>query len=135
MAGRDFVTPDDLAHTPLLIAQRNLIQEELRGWFGGQFESMEIIGAYMGAWQYDDEDIKRLRMIMTLHDIGFAHDEIANYMRLLPRGDSAEAERMRILKRQRDKTLDEIHFQEQWLDRPDYLRHQMRKQPEKKFLT
>lgn len=80
----------------------------------------------MGVWQYDDEDIKRLSMIMTLHDIGFEHDEIANYMRLLLRGDSTQAERMRILKQQRDKTLDEIHFQEQRLDRLDYLRHQMR---------
>ena len=46
LAGRDFVTPEDLTHTPLLIAKRNLVQEELRGWFGGQFESMEIIGTY-----------------------------------------------------------------------------------------
>ena len=29
----------------------------------------------MGAWQYD-EDMERLSMMMTLHNIGFAHDEI-----------------------------------------------------------
>lgn len=46
LAGRDFVIPDDLAHIPLPIAKRNPVQEELRGWFGGQFESMEIIGTY-----------------------------------------------------------------------------------------
>lgn len=86
----------------------------------------DTVKTVMGVWQYDDEDIKRLRMIMTLHDIGFEHDEIANYMRLLLRGDSTQAERMRILKQQRDKTLDEIHFQEQRLDRLDYLRYQMR---------
>lgn len=68
---------------------------------------------------------------MTLHDIGFEHDEIANYMRLLFQGDSTQAERMRILKQQRDKTLDEIHFQERRLDRLDYLRHQIRKKFEK----
>ena len=49
-------------------------------------------------------------------------------MRLLLRGDSTEAERMRILKQQRDKTLDEIHFRERRLERLDYLRHQMGKQ-------
>lgn len=85
----------------------------------------------MGAWQYGDEDMKRLSMIMTLHDIGFEHEEIANYMRLLLQGDSTQAEQMRILKQQRDKTLDEIHVQERRLDRLDYLRHQIRKQSEK----
>lgn len=85
----------------------------------------------MGAWQYDDEDIEHLSMIMTLHDIGFEQDEIASYMRLLLRGDSTGAERMRILKQQRDKTLDEIPFQERRPDRLDDLRRQMRKQSEK----
>lgn len=88
----------------------------------------DTVKTVMGVWQYDDEDIERLSMIMTLHDIGFEHDEIANYMRLLLQGDSTQAERMRLLKQQRDKTLDEIHFQERRLDRLDYLRHQMRKQ-------
>ena len=41
---------------------------------------------------------------------GFEHDEIANYMRLLLKGDSTQAERMRILKQQRDRALDETHF-------------------------
>lgn len=96
-----------------------------------EYESWGRCGAVktvMGAWQYDSEDIERLSMIMTLHDIGFAPDEIANYMRLWLRGDSTQAERMRILKQQRDKTLDEIHFQERQLDRLDYLRHQIRRQ-------
>ncbi len=86
----------------------------------------DTVKTVMGVWQYDDEDIERLSMIMTLHDIGFEHDEIAHYMRLLLQGDATQAERMRILKQQRDKTLDEIHFQERRLDRLDYLRHQMR---------
>ena len=86
----------------------------------------DTVKTVMGVWQYDDKDIERLSMIMTLHDIGFEHDEIANYMRLQLKGDSTQAERMRILKQQRDKTLDEIHFQERRLDRLDYLRHQIR---------
>ena len=82
----------------------------------------DTVKTVMGVWQYDDEDIERLSMIMTLHDIGFEHDEIAHYMRLLLQGDSTQAERMRILKQQR------IHFRERRLDRLDYLRHQIRKQ-------
>lgn len=46
LAEKDFVTPDDLAHIPLLIAKRNLVQEELRGWFGRQFDAVDIIGTY-----------------------------------------------------------------------------------------
>lgn len=88
----------------------------------------DTVKTVMGVWQYDEEDIERLSMIMTLHDIGFEHDEIAHYMRLLLQGDSTQTERMRILKQQRDKTLDKIHFQERRLDRLDYLRHQIRKQ-------
>lgn len=53
-------------------------------------------------------------------------------MRLFLQGDSTRAERMRILKQQRDKTLDEIHFQERRLDRLDYLRHQMSSQDREK---
>lgn len=110
---------------------------EASEWYGipipilREYESWglcDTVKTVMGAWQYDDEDIERLSIIMTLHDIGFAHDEIANYMRLLLQGDSTQAERMRILKQQRDKTLDEIHFRERRLERLDYLRHQMGKQ-------
>lgn len=46
LSAQDFVTPGDLAHIPLLIAKRSLVQEELRGWFGWQFESMDLVGTY-----------------------------------------------------------------------------------------
>ena len=98
------------------------ILQEYESW--GLCDTVKTV---MGVWQYDDEDIERLSMIMTLHDIGFEHDEIAHYMRLLLQGDSTQAERMRILKQQRDKTLDEIHFQERRLDRLDYLRYKLEK--------
>ena len=31
----------------------------------------DAVKKVMGVWQYDEEDIQRLSMIMTLHDIGF----------------------------------------------------------------
>lgn len=46
LAAYDRIGPADLAHTPLLIAKRNLVREELRGWFGSQFDSLEIAGTY-----------------------------------------------------------------------------------------
>ena len=37
----------------------------------------------MGVWQYDDEDLERLSIILTLHVIGFTTEEAETYMRLL----------------------------------------------------
>ena len=94
-----------------------------------EYESWGLCGAVkkvMGAWQYDDQDIERLSMIMTLHDIGFLNDEVESYMRLLLEGESTEAQRLAMLNRRRSATLDEIHFREMQLDRMDYLRHKIR---------
>lgn len=77
----------------------------------------------IGAWQYDDQDIERLSMIMTLHDIGFENDEVETYMHLLLEGESTEKKRLAMLNQRRTKTLDEIHFKEAQINRLDYLRH------------
>lgn len=77
----------------------------------------------MGAWQYDDNDLERLSMIMTLHETGFDNAEIEQYMRLYLKGEETKAERMRILKQKRNQTLNEIHFQEKRLENLDYLRY------------
>ena len=76
----------------------------------------------MGAWQYDDQDLERLSLIMTLHDIGFENQEVEEYMRLVLEGEDTAEQRMAMLNRQRGIALDEIHFRERQLDRMDYLR-------------
>lgn len=81
----------------------------------------------MGVWQYDDRDIQRLSMIMTLHDIGFDNNEVEAYMRLLLEGDSTEEERLDMLNKKRGETLDELHFKQKQLDRVDYLRYKIQK--------
>ncbi len=80
----------------------------------------------MGAWQYDDEDIERLSMIMTLHDVGFKNHEVEIYMQLLLEGETTKEQRMAMMNRRRKNALDEIHFREAQLDRLDYLRHSIR---------
>ncbi len=93
-----------------------------------EYESWGLCGEVkkvMGAWQYDDRDLERLSMIMTLHDSGFENAEVEAYMRLFLAGASTEAERMRMLNRKRDRALDEIHFKEKQLERMDYLRHKI----------
>lgn len=79
----------------------------------------------MGTWQYDQTDIERLSLILTLHDVEFAPEEVEHSMRLLLVGDSTKEERARMLKERRDGTLDEIHLRQQQLDRLDYLRYEL----------
>ena len=95
-----------------------------------EYESWGLCGAVkkvMGAWQYDDSDLERLSLIMTLHDIGFANEEIENYMKLLTEGKNTDAERMRMLNKKHNAMLDEIHFREKQLDRLNYLRYEIEK--------
>lgn len=94
-----------------------------------EYESWGLCGAVktvMGAWQYDEEDIERLSLIMTLHDVGFSKEEVESYMRLLLEGENTEEKRMKMLDAHRDGTLDEIHFRQRQLDRLDYLRYKIR---------
>lgn len=89
------------------------------------FGLCDAVREVMGDWKYTEEDIERLSMIMTLHDIGFTIDEVETYMRLLIAGTKTEAKRMKMLNEKRAQTLDDIHFMEMQLDRMDYLRYEM----------
>lgn len=94
-----------------------------------EYESWGLCGTVkkiMGVWQYDDQDLERLSMIMTLHDIGFSNEDVETYMRLLLEGKTTENERLRMLNELRSNALDEIHFKEKQLERMDYLRHKIR---------
>lgn len=76
-------------------------------------------------YEYDDIDLERLSLMMTLLDTGFDFEEIKTYFHLLSESETSESERMRILNRKRVSTLEEIHLLESRLDRLDYLRHQI----------
>ena len=94
-----------------------------------EYESWGLCGAVkklMGAWRYDDVDLERLSLIMTLRDVGFETGQIEAYMKLLVEGRDTEDERMRMLNKKRGDTLDEIHFREKQLSRLDYLRYKIR---------
>ena len=55
-------------------------------WLLDEYESWGLcqeVKKVMGSWQYDDSDLERLSMIMTLHDVGFTRSEIETYMHLL----------------------------------------------------
>lgn len=79
-----------------------------------------------GAWQYDDSDLEKLSLIMTLHDSGFDISEIENYMKLLANGEKSSEECLCILDRKRKSVLDKIHVEERRLEYLDYLRYRIR---------
>ena len=79
----------------------------------------------MGDWKYDDQDLERLSMIMTLHDIGFEKEEIETYMMLVIQGADTSDKRLRMLQKKRDSILDSIHFQEKKIIHLDYLRYEI----------
>lgn len=78
-----------------------------------------------GNWKYDDSDLEKLSMIMTLHDIGFSSAEVETYMRLLLDGKSMDKKQLEMLNQKRDAILDRIHFREKQLERLDYLRYEI----------
>lgn len=92
-----------------------------------QYESMELCGTVkrvMGAWEYNDSDIERLSMIMTLHDIGFSKEDIDEYMKLMLSGKNSE-ECITMLNKRRELILDKIHLMEKQINNIDYLRNEM----------
>lgn len=99
----------------------NVLQEYERWGLCG------VVKTVLGAWQYDEQDIKRLGMIMTLHDLEFTNEEVETYMRLYLEGDSTEQALLRMLNKKRGGMLDQIHFKEAQLERLDYLRYEIQK--------
>lgn len=79
------------------------------------------------SWQYNQTDIERLSLIMTLHDVGFTNDEIEQYMHLALSNEDTSNERSAMLRKKRNVTLDEIHLKQERLDRLDYLRFEISK--------
>lgn len=87
-------------------------------------DSVKVI---MGDWQYDDEDLDRLSMIMTLHDIGFDKAIVKQYMEILVREDkSANSMLLAIIQKQRNTNLKKIHLLEDKIEKLDNLRSKLK---------
>lgn len=97
------------------------ILKEYESW--GLCSNMKKV---MGAWEYDDQDIEWLSMIMTLHDIGFKSNEIEEYMHLLLKREITKKKRLLMLNQKRSETLNEVHMKEAQISQLDYLRSKVR---------
>ncbi len=82
--------------------------------------------AVMEGWRYDGHDMEVLGMVLTLHDVGFATEDVEKYMRLVLEGPATRAARLRMLDGRRDKTLAAMHELEDRLTKIDHLRYETR---------
>ncbi len=71
---------------------------------------------------YNDDDLEKLSIIMTLCDAGFSEAEIKSYMK--PCADKKEL--IAMLNAKRESTLDEIHFKEKQIANIDCLMYKIR---------
>ena len=46
LAGKEFVTSEDLRGVPLLMVHRELVKNELANWFGDSYDQLEIVATY-----------------------------------------------------------------------------------------
>ena len=81
------------------------ILKEYESW--GLFQEVKKV---MGSWQYDETDLERLSLIMTLHDLDFTVGEIEKYMKLSL--EKNEGECLNLLNKKRKGILDEVHLKE-----------------------
>ena len=79
LAEKEYVTPGDLTHVPLLLGRRREVQDELAAWFGELYERVEIAGSY---------NLILNAANMVLHGVGaalgFDLADISDELRFLP---------------------------------------------------
>lgn len=46
LAQKQWIIPEDLKQTPLLMVKREIVKNELAGWFGDSYESLQIMATY-----------------------------------------------------------------------------------------
>lgn len=120
-----------MIHLHFFIAGAEMTAEEIERRYsipGDILEKYRALGLCGAACegQYGDEDIRRLSMILSLHDAGLSAEDTETYMRLWLLGDETKRERLAMLECLRGKKLEEIHACEAELSRIDYLRYRMR---------
>lgn len=72
---------------------------------------------------YSDQELEKISMVITLQEIGFHEQEIGEFFRLAEKGTITKDARRRMLLKQRNRILDEIHRKEKILEELDYIRY------------
>lgn len=88
----------------------------------GLFDDVKRIN---GVREYEDKDIERLSMILTLRNSGLSLESISQYIEMMKNG--MKLPRIHMLKKERQRLLHEIHLQQKNLDSLDRIIYQLKR--------
>lgn len=71
--------------------------------------------------EYNDTELDEISKMMTLQRLGFGEKEIGDFFCLEKKGQITKETRMKMLRKQRNRILDEIHQKEKILGELDYI--------------
>lgn len=91
----------------------------------GLFNNVNRIG---GTRDYNDEDIHRLSLIVTLKKAGFTLSAISNYLSLQLYEEKTKKERIQLLEKERSRLLKQVHDGQKNIDSIDYLIYTIQKE-------
>lgn len=82
-----------------------------------------------GTFDYTETELQKTGLIHSLLKSGMEMQILKKYLRLLREQTERPEERIRILRKQRYKLLDDIHDKQQALDELDYMIQETKKNP------
>lgn len=81
-----------------------------------------------GIPDYTEDELRRVGLIHSLLKAGFDIDSLKKYFSLTVHNEADKKEKIRLLRKQRCRLLDEIHDRQQSLDELDYMIENIRKE-------
>lgn len=90
----------------------------------GLLECRQVIN---GAADYAEDELRRVGLIHSLLQAGFDIDSLKKFFSLSDHDGADKQEKIRPLRKQRCRLLDEIHEKQQVLDELDYMIEKIRK--------
>lgn len=91
----------------------------------GLLESRQMVS---GIPDYTEDELRRVGLIHSLMKAGFDMDSLKKYFSLTGSDNRSREERIRLLRKQRCRLLEEIHDKQQSLDELDYMIETIRKE-------
>lgn len=85
-----------------------------------------------GESKCNDSDLEKLKLILLLQDSGFDMKEIESYIKIEAADEKRDIKKMKLLNEKRNQMLDKIHTYEEQLRNLDYIRHEIRKNIDRK---
>ncbi|RGB53316.1 MerR family transcriptional regulator [Absiella sp. AM54-8XD] len=105
-------------------------RKEVQAWFplrDEELQSFEQAGLYdhpkaeNGLMEYDDKDIKRLSLLVTLTQIGMNMEDIKTYIGYERCDIDQKSKKVLLLKKHRQALLEKLHDQQKCIDCLDML--------------